>query len=145
MLSFLVSIHAKPRFAIPQITARTDGINEDTARSEAALAVQSIPAYVEACDLLLGHTFRALEVGCKVLGPWRVDKLSIRVAPSIQFPDPPGSREVSRSRSKVKKVEIQCLNYQLEMDPPKSDLTFFEPEKLIQIHPNPMGHGPKMA
>ena len=41
------------RFAIPQITARTDGINEDTTRSNAARAVQSIPAYVEACDLLL--------------------------------------------------------------------------------------------
>ena len=37
-------------FAIPQITARTDGVNEDAARSDAALAVQSIPAYVEACD-----------------------------------------------------------------------------------------------
>ena len=44
------------RFAIPQITARTDGINEDTTRSDAARAVQSIPAYVEACDLFLeGH------------------------------------------------------------------------------------------
>ncbi|CAJ1389356.1 unnamed protein product [Effrenium voratum] len=38
-------------FAIPQITARTDGVNEDATRSDAALAVQSIPAYVEACDL----------------------------------------------------------------------------------------------
>ncbi|CAJ1453513.1 unnamed protein product [Effrenium voratum] len=38
-------------FAIPQITARTDGINEDATRSDAALAVQSIPAYVEASDL----------------------------------------------------------------------------------------------
>ena len=37
-------------FAIPQITARTDGVNEDATRSDAALAVQSIPAYVEACD-----------------------------------------------------------------------------------------------
>eukprot|EP00438_Fugacium_kawagutii_P005549 Skav216282 [mRNA] locus=scaffold2088:85037:86365:+ [translate_table: standard] len=37
-------------FAIPQITARTDGVNEDDTRSDAALAVQSIPAYVEACD-----------------------------------------------------------------------------------------------
>eukprot|EP00438_Fugacium_kawagutii_P005548 Skav216281 [mRNA] locus=scaffold2088:69829:83155:+ [translate_table: standard] len=32
-------------FAIPQITARTDGVNEDVTRSDAALAVQSIPAY----------------------------------------------------------------------------------------------------
>ncbi|CAJ1380800.1 unnamed protein product [Effrenium voratum] len=38
-------------FAIPQITARKGGVNEDTTRSDAALAVQSIPAYVEACDL----------------------------------------------------------------------------------------------
>ena len=37
-------------FAIPQITAGTDGVNEDATRSDAALAVQSIPAYVEACD-----------------------------------------------------------------------------------------------
>lgn len=107
IFSFSVSIHTEPRFAIPQITARTDGINEDTARSEAALAVQSIPAYVEACDLLLGHTCPKSsepEAGCKVLRPWRVDKLSNRVARSIQFPDPPESREVSRSRSKVKRV-----------------------------------------
>lgn len=40
-------------FAIPQITARTDGVNEDATRSDAALAVQSIPAYVEACDLFV--------------------------------------------------------------------------------------------
>ena len=37
-------------FAIPQITARSSGVNEDMTRSDAALAVQSIPAYVEACD-----------------------------------------------------------------------------------------------
>lgn len=54
-------------FAIPQITARTDGINEDTTRSDAARAVQSIPAYVEACDLFLAlvpelvHTITGLE------------------------------------------------------------------------------------
>lgn len=42
---------ALPRFAIPQITARTDGINENATKSDAAKAVQSIPAYVEACDL----------------------------------------------------------------------------------------------
>ena len=35
-------------FAIPQITARHEGVNEDLTRSHAALAVQSIPAYVEA-------------------------------------------------------------------------------------------------
>ena len=33
-------------FAIPQITARASGVNEDMVRSEAAKAVQSIPAYV---------------------------------------------------------------------------------------------------
>lgn len=38
-------------FAIPQITARQPGVNEETTKSDAALAVQSIPAYVEACDL----------------------------------------------------------------------------------------------
>ena len=32
-------------FAIPQITARTHGVNEDTTKTDAALAVQSIPAY----------------------------------------------------------------------------------------------------
>ena len=36
-------------FAIPQITARAQGVNETA--SGAARAVQSIPAYVEACDL----------------------------------------------------------------------------------------------
>lgn len=40
-------------FAIPQITARTDGVNDDATRSDAARAVQSIPAYVENCDLFL--------------------------------------------------------------------------------------------
>ena len=35
-------------FAIPQITARVAGVNEDLQRSAAALAVQSIPGYVEA-------------------------------------------------------------------------------------------------
>ncbi|CAE7353783.1 unnamed protein product [Symbiodinium sp. CCMP2592] len=38
-------------FAIPQITARQPGVNEETTKSDAALAVQSIPAYVEACNL----------------------------------------------------------------------------------------------
>ena len=40
-------------FAIPQITARTEGVNEDATRSDAALAVQSIPAYVEACNMFV--------------------------------------------------------------------------------------------
>eukprot|EP00435_Cladocopium_sp_Y103_P002024 s1300_g1.t1 len=34
-------------FAIPQITARKHGVNEEETRSDAARAVQSIPAYVE--------------------------------------------------------------------------------------------------
>ncbi|CAJ1355351.1 unnamed protein product [Effrenium voratum] len=45
------SRHARPspeRFAIPQITARTAGVNEEDTKSDAAKAVQSIPAYVEA-------------------------------------------------------------------------------------------------
>lgn len=40
-------------FAIPQITARAEGVNEENTRSDAALAVQSIPFYVEA-DFLSG-------------------------------------------------------------------------------------------
>ena len=32
-------------FAIPQITARAEGVNEDMVKTEAAKAVQSIPAY----------------------------------------------------------------------------------------------------
>lgn len=40
-------------FAIPQITARLPGVNEETCRTEAAQAVQSIPAYVEASDLFI--------------------------------------------------------------------------------------------
>jgi len=40
-------------FAIPQITSRLPGVNEDVTRSEAAKAVQSIPAYVEASDLFI--------------------------------------------------------------------------------------------
>ncbi|CAJ1372282.1 unnamed protein product [Effrenium voratum] len=40
-------------FAIPQITARLPGMNEDATKSEAAQAVQSIPAYVEAADLFI--------------------------------------------------------------------------------------------
>ena len=40
-------------FAIPQVTARLAGVNEDVTRSEAALAVQSIPAYVEVSALFI--------------------------------------------------------------------------------------------
>eukprot|EP00438_Fugacium_kawagutii_P021247 Skav207768 [mRNA] locus=scaffold2087:129268:130623:- [translate_table: standard] len=40
-------------FAIPQITARVPGVNEDDTRSDAALAVQSIPFYVEASNIFL--------------------------------------------------------------------------------------------
>ena len=40
-------------FAIPQITARQAGINEDITKSDAARAVRSIPAYVEAAELFI--------------------------------------------------------------------------------------------
>lgn len=40
-------------FAIPQITARVPGVNEDDTWSDAALAVQSIPFYVEASNIFL--------------------------------------------------------------------------------------------
>ncbi|CAJ1399136.1 unnamed protein product [Effrenium voratum] len=40
-------------FAIPQITARTAGVNEEDTKSDAAKAVQSIPAYVEVSDLFI--------------------------------------------------------------------------------------------
>ena len=40
-------------FSIPQITARQHGVNEDTTKSNAALAVQSIPAYVELSNVFL--------------------------------------------------------------------------------------------
>ncbi|CAE7263863.1 unnamed protein product, partial [Symbiodinium microadriaticum] len=40
-------------FAIPQITARQSGVNEEAIKSDAALAVQSIPAYVELSNLFL--------------------------------------------------------------------------------------------
>ncbi|CAK9019528.1 unnamed protein product [Durusdinium trenchii] len=39
-------------FAIPQVTVRVEGVNEDV-RSKAAAAVQSIPAYVEMCNLFI--------------------------------------------------------------------------------------------
>ena len=40
-------------FAIPQITQRVDGVNDDAAISDTARAVQSIPAYVEICDMFV--------------------------------------------------------------------------------------------
>lgn len=40
-------------FAIPQITARAEGVNEEATKTDAARAVQSIPFYVEVSDVLL--------------------------------------------------------------------------------------------
>ncbi|CAL1125998.1 unnamed protein product [Cladocopium goreaui] len=40
-------------FAIPQVTARLHGVNEATTKSDAALAVKSIPAYVECADIFI--------------------------------------------------------------------------------------------
>eukprot|EP00435_Cladocopium_sp_Y103_P038318 s2567_g10.t1 len=40
-------------FAIPQVTSRQEGVNEDSTRSKAALAVHSIPAYVEMCNVFI--------------------------------------------------------------------------------------------
>ncbi|CAE7888746.1 ANK2 [Symbiodinium microadriaticum] len=40
-------------FAIPQITVRKDGVNEESVKSDAALAVQSIPAYVELSNVFI--------------------------------------------------------------------------------------------
>ena len=40
-------------FAIPQVTQRIDGVNDDATRSDTARAVQSIPAYVESCDMFV--------------------------------------------------------------------------------------------
>ena len=40
-------------YAIPQITAREEGVNEDVTRTDAALAVQSIPAYVELANVFI--------------------------------------------------------------------------------------------
>ncbi|CAK9015369.1 unnamed protein product [Durusdinium trenchii] len=40
-------------FAIPQITARVEGVNEESTKSDAALAVQSIPFYVETSSIFL--------------------------------------------------------------------------------------------
>ena len=40
-------------FAIPQLTARASGVNEDAVKSDAAAAVQSIPAYVEVANLFV--------------------------------------------------------------------------------------------
>ena len=39
--------------SIPQITARQHGVNEETTKSDAALAVQSIPAYVELSNMFI--------------------------------------------------------------------------------------------
>ncbi|OLQ01827.1 hypothetical protein AK812_SmicGene15401 [Symbiodinium microadriaticum] len=62
-------------FAIPQITARQPGVNEETTKSDAALAVQSIPAYVEACDLFF--------VLCPELYHQETGLLSIRADTSV--------------------------------------------------------------
>ena len=40
-------------YAIPQITARAEGVNEEATKSDAALAVRSIPAYVEVSNLFI--------------------------------------------------------------------------------------------
>ena len=40
-------------FAVPQVTARMPGVNEDVTKSEMACAVNSIPAYVEASSLFI--------------------------------------------------------------------------------------------
>ncbi|CAE6923390.1 warA [Symbiodinium sp. CCMP2456] len=40
-------------FAIPQITVRSEGVNEETTKTDAALAVQSIPAYVELSNIFV--------------------------------------------------------------------------------------------
>ena len=40
-------------FAIPQITVREAGVNEETTKTDAALAVQSIPAYVELSNMFI--------------------------------------------------------------------------------------------
>mmetsp|Transcript_46082 Transcript_46082/g.109532 ORF Transcript_46082/g.109532 Transcript_46082/m.109532 type:complete len:588 (-) Transcript_46082:94-1857(-) len=40
-------------FAIPQLTERADGVNDDATVSDTARAVQSIPAYVESCDMFV--------------------------------------------------------------------------------------------
>ena len=50
-------------FAIPQITARAKGLNEDLTRSDAAKAVQSIPFYVEVPEK--GDWGSKLRVGSK--------------------------------------------------------------------------------
>ena len=47
-LLLALAVLSKDWFAIPQITARVAGVNEDLQRHDAAKAVQSIPGYVEA-------------------------------------------------------------------------------------------------
>ena len=62
-------------FAIPQITARAEGVNDENTRSDAALAVQSIPFYVEADflsgglrnDVMTGHDGSMLKAVCPMV------------------------------------------------------------------------------
>ncbi|CAE7865948.1 unnamed protein product [Symbiodinium necroappetens] len=54
-------------FAIPQITARQAGVNEDVTRTDAALAVKSIPSYVELCNLFVALVPELLHTDTKVL------------------------------------------------------------------------------
>lgn len=58
-------------FAIPQITARAAGVNEDAVKSKAALAVQSIPAYVEAPGLISVSGWFCRGLGRFCGNPWR--------------------------------------------------------------------------
>ena len=41
------------QFGFPRSQARKHGVNEETTKSDAALAVQSIPAYVELSNLFI--------------------------------------------------------------------------------------------
>ena len=72
-------------FAIPQITERTDGVNDDATRSDTARAVQSIPAYVESCDMFVAlvpdlvHSDTGLQCNYSTWlsrgwGPWDAEK-----------------------------------------------------------------------
>ena len=51
-------------FAIPQITARQHGVNEEATKSDAALAVQSIPAYVELSCLFIALVPELMHKDC---------------------------------------------------------------------------------
>ena len=56
LISWIEIQHSKivtVRFAVPQVTARMPGVNEDVTKSEMARAVNSIPAYVEASSLFI--------------------------------------------------------------------------------------------